>query len=134
MLLFDIVVNIDVSFCFEFFCKCYSPRSTRQSRLKWETEINWRGHEIFLEKLFFEKFVKPLPPHPSPSYILNVHSLTVISCLYYNALCYTIKCFMIKCFMWFILLSIMVLIVRKINILGLTKSKINGWKILQNMG
>ena len=27
------------------------PEILRQSRLKWETEINWRGHEISFEKV-----------------------------------------------------------------------------------
>ena len=27
------------------------PEILRQSRVKWETEINWRGHEIFFEKV-----------------------------------------------------------------------------------
>ena len=27
------------------------PEILRKSKLKWETEINWRGHEIFLEKV-----------------------------------------------------------------------------------
>ena len=60
----------------------------RQSRLKWEIEINWRGHKIFLEKVtwpwifssivlwalkyFLKNFEKPSSPS---SYILNVHSL-----------------------------------------------------------
>ena len=53
----------------------------RQSRLKWETQINWRGHEIFslmvlwTTKFFLKNFIKSSSPLLSyPFYILNVHS------------------------------------------------------------
>ena len=68
------------------------PEIVRQSRLKWETEIYWRCHEILFEKVtgpqniqlygplgykkLFQKFVKPSRPL---SYILNVHSLMMKS-------------------------------------------------------
>ena len=94
------------------------PEILRRPSLKWETEINWSGHEIFLEKvtgtwnfylfgplgykIFFEKLVKPFgslhtPAPPPPSCILVQCTLskkdffTCCSCSYYSFLQFIIK-------------------------------------------
>ena len=70
------------------------PKILRQSRLKWETKINWRDHKFFsknwvmkylalwsslLQNVFWKiwKTLRPLPPpFPRPSNILNAHFLS----------------------------------------------------------
>ena len=70
----------------------------QQSRLKWETRFNWRGHEFFFQKSnwamkylalwspglqnIFWKICKTLHP---PSYILNVHSLKFSDSFFYHS-------------------------------------------------
>ena len=80
------------------------PEILRWPSLKWETEINWSGHEIFLEKvtgtwnfylfgplgykIFFGKTLRL--PSPPPAYLYNVHSLKK-DFSYYSFLQFIIK-------------------------------------------
>ena len=84
-------INMNVNFFsdlkFEYYCEHY-PEILLQVSFKYESKINWRCRELFLEKVtgpwnievydllgydfFFEKFVKP---SSRPFYILNVRSL-----------------------------------------------------------